>query len=770
MSCNTKTSLAVVIDAVNAQLNNNYVDRDDPRINQGVFTEPTIRGGLMLDEAAKLDFCGFVQECGIQAPFGKQWIDRPLYPGRVLTSYDDAGEVNSRWEDPDDAFKLVSGTTWQVGTVEDLKKIEGAKLGQRATTENFHAGIAGGGAEYKWVGEAKDNGINLHNGWELVLHFNMDIRQFGVIMDSPLVQTSITRKLPKLLSDNGGGVLTIPSGTLLAGFDLSDNVSIKGAIGEDKLPSTVLKAWARVVGHDSNLLNIAAKNVNIHNLKLDGLFEGKVGQCTGIRTSGTNIEIHNCVSEGSRYDGISVVDGGNVRVYDSSFTNNGRNQVTVSAGADVTFVRCGIKEDSTLYPALYMVDIEPNGATSIWHKVKFYQCTFNKVTQTLNAAINIGQWDSNEALKLYDDIEFTQCEFKGFSDLTPRHTTLHGLRLYNNTFEGIAFSIRGTLLVDVKNSTIHGNTFNGSGVFSYGIFFDETVEWTDNHFEGAKGSIDASGYYKSPRRFRNTATNPSDKYPLNSPLDATNKISPDGYVTKVSAIAHAQLIRLAVKVVTVPARSRGILRIRNILDRPGQSPAILWGAYGRNTNIDIHFDATTSPAKYFIDARLNQDDEAQVNTGGDFLGTGVEGQIAIKHRSTAQGAYVLELEVYRGGAEKDVLDAMTDIPSVALGGRAYVNEVPLVMGSTANRPTKVWAGYQYLDTQANKLLIYTGTGWVDVYNNDAAYVAPTTAKSGTTAQRPEGVSVGYQFFDTTLGYPVYYKSEGIWVDATGATV
>lgn len=98
MSCNTKTSLAAVIDAVNAQLNNNYVDRDDPRINQGVFTEPTIRGGLMLDEAAKLDFCGYVQECGQREPFGKQWVDRPLYPENILTSFDDGGEVKSRWQ------------------------------------------------------------------------------------------------------------------------------------------------------------------------------------------------------------------------------------------------------------------------------------------------------------------------------------------------------------------------------------------------------------------------------------------------------------------------------------------------------------------------------------------------------------------------------------------------------------------------------------------------------------------------------------------------
>lgn len=111
MSCNTKTSLAAVIDAVNAQLNNNYVDRDDPRIDQGVFTEPTIRGGLMLDEAAKLDFCGYVDECGLQAPFGKQWVDRPLYPDDMLVSYDEGGEIKAKWQGIEEVIAASSDTT-----------------------------------------------------------------------------------------------------------------------------------------------------------------------------------------------------------------------------------------------------------------------------------------------------------------------------------------------------------------------------------------------------------------------------------------------------------------------------------------------------------------------------------------------------------------------------------------------------------------------------------------------------------------------------------
>ena len=44
------------------------------------------------------------------------------------------------------------------------------------------------------------------------------------------------------------------------------------------------------------------------------------------------------------------------------------------------------------------------------------------------------------------------------------------------------------------------------------------------------------------------------------------------------------------------------------------------------------------------------------------------------------------------------------------------------------------------------------------------------ASSGVTANRPQGMPAGYQYFDTTLGKPVYYKADGEWVDATGATV
>lgn len=97
MSCNTSIPISDIAIEVADQLSANYIDKDDPRITQGVFTEPTIRGGLVLDEAAKTNFCEIVQECSLQAPFGMEWINRPLYPNFHLTSYEEGGEVFSSW-------------------------------------------------------------------------------------------------------------------------------------------------------------------------------------------------------------------------------------------------------------------------------------------------------------------------------------------------------------------------------------------------------------------------------------------------------------------------------------------------------------------------------------------------------------------------------------------------------------------------------------------------------------------------------------------------
>lgn len=106
MSCNNVIPLQAVADKVATILAANYIDKDDPRITNGVFTSPSIRGGFLLDPAAKLAFCGYVQRCGVIPPYGKEWLERPIYPDQILVSREDSGETKLGWERLEDAIDL----------------------------------------------------------------------------------------------------------------------------------------------------------------------------------------------------------------------------------------------------------------------------------------------------------------------------------------------------------------------------------------------------------------------------------------------------------------------------------------------------------------------------------------------------------------------------------------------------------------------------------------------------------------------------------------
>lgn len=126
MSCNDPIAMQTIADAVAALLSTTYIERDDPRITNGVFTAPSIRGQFILDPTAKLTFCGLVQECGVIPPYGYVWIERPVYPNRVLISYEDSGETKLRWEpistQPPIVGSTIPGGFGQWGTVPPTSK------------------------------------------------------------------------------------------------------------------------------------------------------------------------------------------------------------------------------------------------------------------------------------------------------------------------------------------------------------------------------------------------------------------------------------------------------------------------------------------------------------------------------------------------------------------------------------------------------------------------------------------------------------------------
>lgn len=57
--------------------------------------------------------------------------------------------------------------------------------------------------------------------------------------------------------------------------------------------------------------------------------------------------------------------------------------------------------------------------------------------------------------------------------------------------------------------------------------------------------------------------------------------------------------------------------------------------------------------------------------------------------------------------------------------------------------------------------------WLTQANNTAS----ANRQSGITADRPKtNLWVGRRYFDTTLGYPVYVKTEAVWVNSAGVVV
>lgn len=58
------------------------------------------------------------------------------------------------------------------------------------------------------------------------------------------------------------------------------------------------------------------------------------------------------------------------------------------------------------------------------------------------------------------------------------------------------------------------------------------------------------------------------------------------------------------------------------------------------------------------------------------------------------------------------------------------------------------------------------------FDRQSVVLENCTFTSGNTSRRPQlsALYKGYQYFDTDLGKPIWYKGEGVWVDATGKSL
>lgn len=88
--------------------------------------------------------------------------------------------------------------------------------------------------------------------------------------------------------------------------------------------------------------------------------------------------------------------------------------------------------------------------------------------------------------------------------------------------------------------------------------------------------------------------------------------------------------------------------------------------------------------------------------------------------------------------------------------------------------SKTYAGDWFIEANPNEKCVAAYvtkyTSWSGQAQSASSLLPIPFILSGTTQERPQRYITGMCFFDTTLGKPIWCKSSGVWVDATGATV
>lgn len=106
---------------------------------------------------------------------------------------------------------------------------------------------------------------------------------------------------------------------------------------------------------------------------------------------------------------------------------------------------------------------------------------------------------------------------------------------------------------------------------------------------------------------------------------------------------------------------------------------------------------------------------------------------------------------------------ITDTPIKSLWN--IMPSIDMVSISQLNRIEAFDGESRFVET-INKPVWWNGNNWVE---SDG--VKAGVQRSGSKKQRPSGndIYIGFQYFDSDLGKPIWYKGNGVWVDASGKT-
>lgn len=722
MSCNTKTLLAAVIDAVNAQLNNNYVDRDDPRINQGVFTEPTIRGGLMLDEQAKLDFCGYVTECGHREPFGKQWVDRPLYPDTHLVSYEDEGDIKSKWEPVETHDPVII----KVDNVAEMLAYD-APVGARIST-----------------GSTTWNRVKITSPSTIADYVPLDSvcgNDFGAdptgLTDSyealqAMLNASSSRDCHLLKGNYFTSKTLVGSQNSIKGFERNNTVTVK--ITGEVVPVLIC----------TNVNSLVLNGINYHTTAAMDDEQCVVGLygCTYYDVSNTRLTCSTNNTTNRKGTGIKTV------ATDVRFSGYG-NFKNISAA----YFNIGADCSNTLFKAENMSCNQNN-----WGMIlKGETATLINCDLSGNKEFNI---DSHLTLSLIEIGGYTENNFFDThikTSVKPRYgfRVIGGKKVLREASGSYLYvNVGDTYGIDVGKAIANDGTLNTVNMLpdpvgalpllSTDVGFTKD---TEDYPVGCTSSMLVTAT-SSWRRL--------DPFFVPAGMGTSVRF----FVKRVSGTGGAS-IRLT------NTTSGGGLNAPRIELTSSMIPEGEWVNISSTPKDMSPYNVNGITVNYL-----------RVITSGDAVWkiAGMTASVGEYLNGDSYSPFTKEL----GGTIAAEVVSMPNLPTAkpAKEGQLWNDNGAIKSsgtystakesGPTENRPTSgIGIGHMYYDTTLRQPIYFAGSsGWVDGLGNPLSINS-----SGATEDRPtSGIEVGYKYFDTTLGKPIYFKSAGVWVDATGAEV
>lgn len=816
MSCNTFVPIMDLVREVEALLAARYIDKDDPRITDGVFTSPTIRGDLILDAAAKEVFCGLVQACGLEAPFGKMWMPRPLNPnyspvsystpdgsievrwvpipkpipqptepGMLPVSYDAGGNTEVRWETVYDILAAASGATGNVKSVAQLLLIQDPTDNTVITVESYHEGMRRGGGIFVYNSQnldTYDGGVSLGK-WRRIFSV-LTPYDFGVIGDfsrATIGDKFLTVADARAIYTNATELTELYDRVAFDSFLLyiianrCDDVNwgcqllIDRPLVSYRLAKTLLVYGDLIVrGIDKFTPYV------LHIATFRFVAEGRV-EIQGTPTIASDMTTRNIKNgvvfgtvpklgltgeaSGCMFDAII---GDKLLGYACYFGTS----VHFTKVGQVRAAYCGsaLKHSDGNNKRLQglvddFVSVTPNGLTTFSQRdvlsIPNMALTENMVDDyTITCHINSEPY-------VIHAIDFVNKTISIFPSLPAGITA--GEVLY--TFGGAVFQNSNNTActtVDTVQAIV-----SGAGVklpSLYGINVGSLItEYCGagiiiNTTNGThRGSVVTQGYFEANR----------------------------ADILHMWGTAQAACLSILSSIALNPKRIWNLQAYRYTDGtRREQYSVMPYGnvnLYGALVNAEpprgaIHL-TTHSTVSYAVNPtlQLSYDTDIAILTGRDsktlfYYGTGTSVLTIVPPVGMtingSDASIVVPLGQYKGAVTVTLYvplkTGVTDV-TVTITGQRIISS-----GTTAQRPTTPEIGQIYYDKtllSAGKPITWNGLIWV---GSDGANA--DTANSGITASRPTNVAVGYQYFDTTLGKPVYFKSTGVWVDANGTTV